>query len=185
MASEPVPSVQIEPRHTLGMNLVGTVALPSPFPAAARIFVVRHPAPKGAKGEKGKPIYHLKIVQELNDGHSITRLVALEHVRLVRFNQPTESVPSPADANEAPLPAALENDDLRKEIEAVPWEKAVKEGRGAYEVELYPGRLGVVHVHEQTPVLTRHECIQTAAMSIQRVLGPRQFCPHCCCPPSP
>ena len=183
MASEPVPSLQIEPHHMLGMNLVGTVALPSPFPAAARIFVVRHPAPKGAKGDKAKPVYHLKIVQELSETHSITRFVALDHVRLVRFNQSAEGFPSPAAAvaKDASLPFRLENDDLRREIDAMAWEKTAKEGRGAYEVELYPERMGVVYVPERAPVLMRHECTVIAATSVESLLGPRYFCPPCCC----
>ena len=45
MAHVPVPSLDLGHDHLLGLNLVGTVGLPS-HPAGARIFAVRHPGPK-------------------------------------------------------------------------------------------------------------------------------------------
>jgi hypothetical protein len=180
MASEPVPSLQVEPHHSLGLNLVGTVALPSPFPAEGRIYVVRHPAAPGAKGEDVKPTYHIKIVQKLSDSHSITRIVSLDHVRMIRFSQPGESVTkgtSPA-GKAGPTPSELSLDDLKKEVTAVPWAKAVKDENHSYEVELQPHRTGVVYVPEAAPVLLRHECTVTAATSLESIVGTGAFCPH-------
>ena len=178
MASEPVPSLQIEPHHRLGMSLVGTVALPSPFPAEGRIFVVRHPESNQPQGGEAKPSYHLKIVQKLSDTHSITRFMALDDMRLIRFSPPRDSQNAPARAGEeAPGPLCLDREQLREVVEAVPWEKVVRDGRCDYEVELYPDRTGVVYVPEQAPVLLRHECAVMAAMSLDTT-GPWSSCPR-------
>jgi hypothetical protein len=178
MASEPVPSLHLEPHHTLGLNLVGTVAFPSPFPADGRIFVVRHPAPKGAKGADAEPTYHAKIVQKLSDSHSITRFVAIDHVRLIRFRPPvappTAKPASPSKAAAEPL--ELSNEDLRREVKAVKWDEHIKDPNHTYQVELRPGRTGVVFVPEQAPVLLRHEATVPAATSLESPLG--AHCPH-------
>jgi hypothetical protein len=189
MASEPLPSLQIEPHQTLGLNLVGTVALPGPYPAEGRIYVVRHPAPKGAKGADAKPSYHLKIVQKFSDSHSVTRVISLDHVRLIRYNQSHEPPPagSGTSAKATAPPSQLSHDELQKEVAAIPWEKSVKDERGCYEAELFTDQPGVVYVPEPAPVLLRYEATVPAATSLDSLVyagglcpptGTRLACPH-------
>jgi hypothetical protein len=179
MASEPAPSLHIEAHHAVGLGLVGTVALPGPFPADGRIFVVRDPGHKGAKGADAKPHYHLKIVQKLSDSHSITRIVALEDVRLLRLNpQPLPPAATSSPAKPAAHPSQYSNDELQKEIAGIPWAQSIKDDRSSYESELFAARTGVVYVPEQAPVLMKFEATVPAAVSLESLVSPTGLCPR-------
>ena len=172
MASEPVPSLQIEPHHAQAMTLVGTVALPSPYPAEGRIFLVRHPVPAGSQGNAARPTFHVKVVQKISDSHTITRFVDIDHVRLVRLSPRSEEKTS--DTTE-PAAEMLDDKDLKKELAAIAWGSAGETNCHPLEVELRPGQTGVVHVPEAAPVLLRYDCTVTAATSLENVAGSGLF----------
>jgi hypothetical protein len=158
MAHEPVPSLDLGHEHLDGLNVVGTVALPS-HPAGARIFVVRYPGPK-----KGSERFFIKIVQRFGDCHVVTHFVELQHVRHVRFH-------APHGAAAAGQPSSLHGDDLKAEVSKIEWSKFIKDDRHLHEVELRPNHSGTVLVGEASPVILRTEASVPAATS----LGPPAF----------
>jgi hypothetical protein len=166
MATEVVPSLEFGEHHLLGMNLVGTVALPSPFPATARLFVVRYPAatngkPSDSRGGDGKARQFLKIVETINSNHLITRIVDPEQVRAVKWYP---AMPHMSGGAEEPETETGEH--LRGEIAAIDWSRAVKDPRSSYELPLHPDQSAVVYVAEAAPVLLRHEQTVPAAVSL-------------------
>jgi hypothetical protein len=173
MENKPVPSLDLGAEHFLGLELVGTVELPSPFPAAGRIFVVRHPGSEPAAGEASQPRHFIKVVQRINDSQTVTRFVGPEHVRAIRFR--------PAKAGGAgEEPTLLSGDRLRAEMGSIDWVKPVKDQRSSHEIELRPEHVGTVLVPESAPVLLRLEQAMPAGLSQDAlsILQPRP-CPHC------
>jgi hypothetical protein len=173
MAVEPIPSLEFSSHHLLGMNLVGTVPIPSPFPATAKVFVVRYPLPAGAKAGAAKPRDFLKLVETINPNHVITRIVDPEQVRAIKW------FPKPAAAGAAVEPVLKSGDQLRAEIAGLDWSKAGKDPLSSYEQPLHPEETGVVYVHEAAPVLLRHE--QTVPAAVSLAASPAMLaaaCPH-------
>jgi hypothetical protein len=173
MAVEPIPSLEFGSHHLLGMNLVGTVAIPSPFPATAKIFVVRYPVPSAAKPGEVNHKFFLKIVETINPSHVITRIVDPEQVRAIKW------FPKPAAAGAVVEPAIKTGDQLRAEVAGLNWSKAGKDPLSSYEQPLHPEETAVVYVHETTPVLLRHE--QTVPAAVSLAASPAMLaaaCPH-------
>ena len=180
MEIEPIPCLELNEEHFLGLELVGTVALPAPVPAVGRIYVVRSPPAKGAKGDAYKPRLLIKVVQRISESHVITRFVSPEHVRAIRLNPPKGSAASVE-------PTWITGDQLRTEIATYEWGKGTKDkdkekdkdDRTHLEVELRKEQLGVVYVPENAPVLFRHEQTLPAATSLEIAPGLRAAaCPH-------
>jgi hypothetical protein len=174
MEIDPIPCLELNEEHFLGLDLVGTVALPAPVPAVGRIYVVRSPPTKGAKGDAAKPRLLIKIVQKISESHVITRFVRPEHVRAIRLNPPKGSAASVE-------PTWLTGDHVRSEIATYDWGKGTKDkdDRSHLEVELRKDQPGVVYVHETAPVLFRHEQTLPAATSLEIAPGLRAAaCPH-------
>jgi hypothetical protein len=173
MENKPVPSLEFAAEHILGLELVGTVELPSPFPAAGRVFLVRHPGSESAVGETSQPKHFIKVVQRMNDSQTITRFVSPEHVRAVRFRSS-----KPGGAAEAPT--LVSGERLRGEIGSVDWGKTAEDQRLSHEIELRPEQVGTVLVPESAPVLLRLEQTMPAALSQDAlsILKPSP-CPHC------
>ena len=170
MAHEPLPSLDLNHDHMLGLHLVGTVELPSQ-PGGARILAVRYPAPKG-----GSPRYFLKIHQRHGDCHSVTHFVAIDHVRLVRFQ---------AGPEKAAQAASLTGDEIKEMVTKMEWAKHVKDDRVTHEVEVRPNQTGTVHVSEAAPVVVRAEATVPAATSREAAPFAMAFacprttaCPH-------
>lgn len=175
MAHEPTPCLDFGAHQLLGLCLVGTVAIPSPYPASARAFLVRYPAPAGVKGPEAKPRVFLKLIETINSHHVITRIVDPVHVRAVRW---TSAKPAKAGAA-APEPVLQSGDEFRAEVEAIDWSKAVKDPGNSYEVPIHPEETAVAHVAEAAPVLLRHE--QTLPASVSVAASPALMaaaCPH-------
>jgi hypothetical protein len=173
MEKKPVPSLEFGAEHILGLDLVGTVEMPSPFPASGRVFLVRHPGSEGASGEAAAARYFVKVVQRINDSQTVTRFVSPEHVRAIRFHPATTA--AAADA-----PALLTGDQLRTEMRDIDWTKEMKDHRSSHEIELHPGREGTVVVPESAPVLVRLEQSMPAALSLDALSSLRPSpCPHC------
>ena len=170
MDSKPAPSAELSTEHLTNLDLVGTVGLPSPFPATARIFVVRHPGPK-SPGKVDKSKYHIKVVQTMSGSHIVTRYVSPKYVRLIRV-QPQKGEPA-----ESATPTPISSEQMKKDIRAIKWDAAAV---GSHEAELYPGRTGVVFVPEDAPVILRHEHFASAAMSLEHPIVAFGGCPHHC-----
>jgi hypothetical protein len=166
--TQPVPSVELSAEHMTNLDLVRTVSLPSPFPATARVFVVRHPGAKQPSGKEGRPKFHIKVVQTINESYIVTRYVSPDYVRQIRL-QP--------EKGDLVRPVAISGEQVHKDIEAILWEAAAV---GSQEAELYPGRTGVVIVPEDAPVILRHEQFVPAATSLEPAFVPRLQCPHHC-----
>ncbi len=167
MEKEVVPSLEFGADHILGLDLVGTVELPSPVPAAGRIYLVRYPSPPG---DQAQHKLFIKIVEKINDSHIITRIVSPEHVRAIRFN-------SSGAAGTNTETTVLNGNQLRREIESIDWQNFVRDHRSSYEIELRPQQTGVVMVPESSPVILRHEQTVPAATSLSITPG-AQPCPH-------
>ncbi len=166
------PSNDLGPEHMTALSLVGTVALPSPFPATARILVIRHPLPPGSNDESSRK-YHIKIVQPINDSCTITRFVDHKAVSLIRF-YPANPGESSQDG-----PLKLDQAAVQKLVSDQQWD--VLDERASHEIEPYPQHTGVVQVPEAQPVLLRYDVSVPAATSLEQVMGQGFACPHTCC----
>ncbi len=137
------------------MTLVGTVALPSPYPASgAASFVLTD--------RDGDAVIYVKIVQVVNPKRIITRFVKPEDVRAIRCKPEDDEVGGPETWPLA-SPAAT-----KKAIEA--GEKAIvahakKAGVKYLEEPWCPA--AILYVLEAAPVLHRHEAGVTAAVSAE------------------
>ncbi len=154
--------------HKVALAVTGTVALPFPFPASARVSVV---AP--AK-ELGLAPHYLKIVQVVSDKQFTTWFVDLDHVRAIR-------VPAAGDAKPAPHSGWVLQapETLKKDIDAAIAKLAPD--KGVHEVPLYAK--AIVLVGESVPVITRYEFVATAAECGD--LPHIDVCVHCPPPPPP
>lgn len=164
------PTRELGSEHMTALGLVGTVALPSPFPATGRIFVVRHPLPQGAAEDSR--IFHIKIVQKINDSCIVTRLVDHESVNLIRF-QPVSREPATKEG-----PFSLDQKQIQELVSGLQWD--VKDERASHEIEPFPQHTGVAFVPENEPVLLRFELSVPAATSLEQVLSVSIRCPHSC-----
>jgi hypothetical protein len=164
--------------QSIAHALAGTVALPSPFPASARIYVGIRPGHNPA----GAGRYYLKLVEAVSDKLVVTRLVSLEDARAVRFRPESGR---PADLWDWTLYTA---DDLHDELEyaKAALSQAAAAQPGAHELPLVPEKgpkgpdatppdragqpptagkpagaarqpQGIVYVPESAPVLVRVE----------------------------
>ncbi len=160
------PTTELGSEHLAALSLVGTVALPSPFPATGRILVVRPPAPKGVAAPK----YHIKVVQKINDSCTITRFVDHNAVNLIRFQPATQGVPPELG------PFSLDQAGVKKLVGGLDWK--VIDDRASHEIEPFPQHTGVVHVPENQPVLLRYELSVPAATSLEQLMSRGATCPH-------
>ena len=81
MYDKPSPTQEFSPEEKAAFALAGTVALPSPFPASARILLGIMPQLETAVA----PRYYLKIIELVTDRFSVTRLVSLGDLRAIRL----------------------------------------------------------------------------------------------------
>jgi hypothetical protein len=147
MPTTAIPTTEFTDEHKATLALAGTVALPSPFPASARIFVGIMPA--SAAGDQ----HYLKIVEKIGDKHTVTRLMNLDYLRAVRLRPASGSY---NDAREWELKTA---EELQAEL-ATAKSKLPAKPATAHEVPLFPAQQvqeGVVYVPESAPVLVRAE----------------------------
>lgn len=165
------PSKDLGPEQMTALELVGTVALPSPFPATGRILLVRHPLPPGTDDESARK-YHIKIVQAINDSCIITRFVDHNAVNLIRF-QPASQGESSKEG-----PFSLDHEAVQKLVSSQAWD--VIDERASHEIEPYPQYTGVVHVPETQPVLLRYDLSVPAATSLEQLISSGARCPRAC-----
>ena len=148
--------------HKTALYLTGTVSIPSPYPANARVYVV--PPSK----ELGQGAHFIKIVQILNEKQFHTWFVNLDDVVAVR---------APGAASDKSLP---HGGWIIKPAEEVK-KKAIeilKDEKGKSNALLH--HQAVVIVKEGAPVISRYELVTTAA----EIFYPAAPCNPCCPPGS-
>ncbi len=186
MAHQPYPTCEFSNEQEAAFALTGTVALPSPFPASARIFIGIMPRLYGSSAER----YYLKIVQVITDKLIVTQFVNLDYLRAVRLRPESGRYD---DLREWTLRVDV---DLHKELEDAKetlkqaaketLKQAASETRGAYEFLLFPEHQGVVYVPETAPVLVRTEYGVVAAEASESGCFTRMApTMHCCAEPVP
>jgi hypothetical protein len=165
-----MPTSEFGEDQKQAFDLAGTIALPSPFPAFGRLFVVRFTRAKStttqtpAQGKKAenKAYYVLKLVQSVSEKLIITRFVSRDDVRAFR-------VYGESDYLADPLASGIHDGDaLRDEIDKLDWSSVGKDERGSHEVELYPA--AVLYVPEAAQVLVRLEFGLPAVLSVENAL---------------
>ncbi len=166
--NQSAPTADLGSDHLVALSLVGTVALPSPFPATGRIHVVRLPPPKG--DAQAAPKFHIKIVQKINDSCIVTRFVDPSAVSMIRFQPATESKSTEQG------PFSLDKAGVQKMVADQKW--TVIDDRATYATEPHPHHTGVVHVPESQPVLLRYELSVPAATSLEQLMSRVARCPH-------
>jgi hypothetical protein len=140
--------------HHQAASLVGTVTLPSPYPASgAASFVL--------SDWDGDAVIYVKIVQVVNEKRIITRFVKPEDIRAIRFE------PAVGEGGPETWPI-LSPSATRKELEA--GEKAIvahAKKAAVKSLEEPWHDAAILYVDESAPVLHRFEAGVTAAVSAE------------------
>ncbi|MGP0068635.1 MAG: hypothetical protein ACLQGP_34175 [Isosphaeraceae bacterium] len=140
--------------HHFAVALVGTVALPSPYPAYGHASLM-------LTDWDGEAVIYVKLVQVVNQKRMITRFIKPADIRAIR-SRPTGGA---ADPETWPI---LSPSATQKEIaagEAALIAHAKKAGVKELEESWHPAV--ILYVHEAAPVLHRHEAGVTAAVSAE------------------
>lgn len=143
--------------HHQAVALVGTVALPSPYPAYGVVSFV-------LSDWDGDAVIYVRIVQVVSQRRAITRFVRPEDIRAIRIKPDGDD---DADPESWPIlgPAKTRREiaDRQADIIAHAQEAGVKHLEESWHVA------AILHVHEAAPVLHRHEAGVTAAASAEFV----------------
>jgi hypothetical protein len=173
------PTHELGDDHKLAFDLAGTVALPSPFPAAGRVLVVRQPGSKTAKGAGHRPRFFIKIVQVVSEKQVVTGFVSPHDVRAVRVLKHGAPLAEPQSWS------YISGEEARTEIDAAIEELRKEEygTGGSFEVVVY--EQAVVYVPETAPMLVRVEYSVPAGVAVATAHLAKQHCPpQPKCPPA-
>ena len=183
MAHAPVtPTTEFGPDQRAALSLAGTIALPSPFPATARITIGVMPR-TNTPGADPTPRFFLKLVEHLRDNYIVTRLASLKDLRAIRFRSaPTQPGQPWHWTLKTREDLFTDLDDARKLLESQA-EEASRAGLPfSYETDLDSGAYGILYVPETAQILVRvefgllaSEAAQAAAMTPDKTRTP-------CCP---
>lgn len=149
-------SSELGPDQEIALAVTGTAALPSPFPATARVSLLIIPGLKVGQRE-GVARYFLKSVQVISPRCIVTRTVGLDDVRAIGYpssGSEGEWTIAPIGRCAAQIDAAIE---ASKPAEA--------DAGFSYEIPLFDQ--AVLHVIEHAAVLHRQEYGLTAAVSAE------------------
>jgi hypothetical protein len=164
--ANPTPILAYGDAQITALALAGTVALPSPFPASARISMVISPEPS-EDGTSTEQKFSLKLVEVIGDKLVVTRFVRVEHVRAIRFR-------SGSNTNKDPwiwqlkTSRELHADFRATEEELKAYSQTFKNAgtKFSFEQNLESGTRGIVYVPETAPVLVRTEVAVVAAQAV-------------------
>jgi hypothetical protein len=183
LADEPIEQTcEFGSEQRAAFALIGTIPLPSPFPASARISIGIMPKPE-KHGADPTPRFFLKLVEHVGNKKVVTRLVSLKDVRAVRFRSGTGT------SNDPWVWALMTCEDLfedlekaRKRLNSISGDPGSASARLSYEQHLPYGADGVVYVPETAPVLVRTEFGVPAAEAYEsarlfQLRGERGCCP--------
>ena len=168
MPENAIPTQEFSHEQKAALALAGTVALPSPFPASARILIGIMPQPDATIPRR----YYLKIVEFIDDTCNVTRLVNLDDLRAVRL------VPESGLVEDLSAWTLLTAEDLYPTLERAKdsLKQAASTTFRAFELPLFPDdsgngesgppvpngpdappdRKGVVYVPETAPHVDAH-----------------------------
>jgi hypothetical protein len=177
LAQQPYQTFEFGNEQKVALALTGTVAIPSPFPAAARIFIGIMPRLNAASAER----YFLKIVEVIADKHIATWFVNVEDIRAVRLRPESGQY---QELREWTLRTA---EDLHEELEDAKrsLKQAASHPMTAYEFLLFPDLEGVVYIPETAPVLVRTEYGLPAAEAFEYHCSNRMRLKGRCCTTAP
>jgi hypothetical protein len=164
--TNPTPILAYGDAQITALALAGTVALPSPFPASARISMVISPEPS-EDGTSTEQRFSLKLVEVIGDKLVVTRFVRVEHVRAIRFR-------SGSNTNKEPWTWQLKTSqelyaDFRTTEDELKAHSQTFKSAGtkfSFEQNLETGTRGIVYVPEIAPVLVRTEVAVVAAQAV-------------------
>lgn len=154
--------------YATALAIGGTVAIPSPFPASGRLYVV------SKIDSQGELACFVKVVQIVNETEFRTWFFKLNDVRAIKCR---------ADENDSAAshgPWLFKSRDELKQM--LDQKLPARNGDDAHEVEFLLASQAIAYVPEATPVITRHEYAMTAAESVEDACV--AFCPVCpppCC----
>lgn len=200
MEFQPYRTCEFDREQRAALALAGTVALPSPFPASARIFIGIMPRHVQAVERR----FYLKIVETIGAKYKVTRLVDLAYLRAVRVRPESGRYHNLSDwtvltiedlhgnlddAKEALNLAVAEEATTSYEVPLFPevLEEAPDEpGQGEVEAPaqgavVEPERQGIVYVPETAPVLVRTEYAVTAVEAAEAIDHIRSLKGNGCC----
>lgn len=147
----PTPTCDFGSEQRAAFALSGTIGLPSPFPAAARIFIGI--MPQSESGDPGAaPRFILKLVERIGFKLIVTRFVELDDVRAMRIRSGTGKAEDPWTWTFQTAEALHERIQAAK----VALRGAAKDG-AAYELPFAAENVGIVYIPESSPVLVRTE----------------------------
>jgi hypothetical protein len=164
--TNPAPILAYGDVQITALALAGTVALPSPFPASARISMVISPEPS-EDGTSIEQRFSLKLVEVIGDKLVVSRFVRVEHVRAIRFR-------SGSNTNDDPWTWQLKTSRelyagfRATEHELKTYSQTFKSTgtNFSFEQNLESGVRGIVYVPEIAPVLVRTEVAVVAAQAV-------------------
>ena len=152
--------MDLSTQHHQAVALVGTVPLPSPYPASGEASFV-------LTDWDGETVIYVKLVQVVNQKRIITRFVKPENIVAIRI-KPEDDDDEDVSDNDPQAWTMLNPTATRKEIETG---KATiiadAKAAGVKELEEVWHTAVILYVHETAPVLHRHEAAVTAAVSAE------------------
>jgi hypothetical protein len=164
------------------LALAGTVALPSPFPASARISMVMSPE-NSDDGTSTEQQFSLKLVEVIGDKLIATRFVSLDNVRAIRFRTGSNTNTDPwiwrlKTSRELSADFRTTNDGLKD------YSQTFKNAgtKFLFEQNLESGTQGIVYVPETAPVLVRTEVAVVAAQAVDIASSYWAYGRKCPCP---
>jgi hypothetical protein len=165
------PTSELGDDQKLAFDLAGTVALPSPFPAAGRVLLVRLPAPDRGREGGRRPRFVIKIVQVVNEKQLFTAFVHPHDVRAIRVHS---GAGSPADLRSWSF---VSGEDLRAALEDAIDElgKPDFDTGGSFEAQLY--EQAIVYVPETAQLLARVEYGVPAGVAVAIEVPAMRHCP--------
>jgi hypothetical protein len=180
--TNPTPILAYGDEQIAALSLAGTVALPSPFPASARISMVMSPEPS-EDGTSTEQKFSLKLVEVIGDKLIVTRFVSLENVRAIRFC-------FGSNTNDDPWIWKLKifrelSADFRTTKEELKAYSQTFKNAGtifSFEQNLESGTRGIFYVPETAPVLVRTDVAVVAAQAVDIASSYWAYRRTCPCP---
>ncbi len=164
--TKPTPILAYGDAQIAALTLAGTVALPTPFPASARISIVMSPEPS-EDGTSIEQRFSLKLVEVIGDKLIVTRFVSLENVRAIRFCSGSNTKDDPWIWQlKISKELSVDFNSTKEELKAHSVTFTSAGTKFSFEHVLRSGTRGTVYVPETAPVLVRTEVAVVAAQAV-------------------
>jgi hypothetical protein len=164
--TKPTPILAYGDAQIAALTLAGTVALPTPFPASARISIVMSPE-LSEDGISTEQRFSLKLVEVIGDKLIVTRFVSLENVRAIRFCSGSNTKDDPWIWQlKISKELSVDFNSTKEELKAHSETFTSAGTKFSFEHALGSGTRGTVYVPETAPVLVRTEVAVVAAQAV-------------------